>query len=104
MIVAIFRTRTVDNLPADYEEKSARMVELASAAPGFVSYKNFGAADGERVSIIEFESAEAMRAWQQHPEHMEVQKWGREHLYTEFKLQVLTPVREYSFTRPAADS
>jgi hypothetical protein len=37
-----------------------RMHELATRMPGFISYKDFAAADGETVTIVEFESEETV--------------------------------------------
>lgn len=99
MIVTVFRTRTVDQLPAEYALKAKRMADLAANMPGFISFKTFAAPDGERLSLIEFDSEESMRTWQQHPEHIEVQEWSKKHLYTEFKVQVLKPVRVHEFRR-----
>jgi hypothetical protein len=33
------------------------------------------------------------------PEHVEAQQLGREHHFEEYRIQVCTPVREYSFRR-----
>lgn len=63
--------------------------------PGFVAFKNFTAPDGERVSIIEFESEETHDAQRDHPEHRVAQKLGREKFYAEFKIQVCSEVRQY---------
>ena len=49
----------------------------AEGMPGFVSFKTFRADDGERVSVIEFASEEALRAWREHPEHRKAQELGR---------------------------
>lgn len=90
MVVTVFRARVRKDLdPKLYPEvaqRSARMLELASSMPGFVSYKDFSASDGEMASIIEFESAEHVRAWGEHPEHREVQGWGREVLFSEYTI------------------
>jgi hypothetical protein len=34
------------------EKLGARMYELATRMPGFISYKDFVAADGESVSLV----------------------------------------------------
>jgi hypothetical protein len=41
--------------------------------PGFVSFRTFGADDGERVSIIEIESEEALQSSREHPEQRKAQ-------------------------------
>jgi heme-degrading monooxygenase HmoA len=55
-----------------------RMFEIASSMPGYVSYKDFSASDGENVSIVEFDSLEALADWRDHPEHKVVQERGRQ--------------------------
>lgn len=98
MVVIVFRARLKSN--ADQEglvKLSQRMYELASSMPGYVSYKDFGAEDGESVSIIEFESLEAVAAWREHPEHKQAQERGRTEFFSEYHIQVCTPVRDYRF-------
>lgn len=56
--------------------------------PGFVSFDAYTDASGKRVSIIEFESEDTLRAWREHPEHLEAQELGRESFYAEYSLEV----------------
>lgn len=74
-----------------------RMFELASSMPGYISYKDFVAEDGENVSVIEFESLETLAAWRDHPEHKLAQQRGREEIFSEYRIQVCTPMRDYAF-------
>lgn len=100
MVVIVFRTRLrADVDAAELEAVGARMYELAAAMPGFLSYKDYAAADGESVSIVEFESEEALAAWRDHPEHREIQQRGRERYFSEYRVQVCAPLREYGFSR-----
>jgi heme-degrading monooxygenase HmoA len=45
------------------------MRAITEGVPGFVSFKRFRADEGERVSIIDFESEEALQSGREHPEH-----------------------------------
>jgi len=99
MVVTVFRSRLHSNAGEEYAETAARMRELAETMPGFVSFKTFRADDGERVSLIEFESEEAMATWRNHPEHLQAQQRGRESFYAEFQIQVCSVVRQYGFKR-----
>jgi len=65
--------------------------------PGYVSEKNFVAEDGERVTIVEFENEEGLRAWRTNPEHLAAQRLGRRKYYTEYHIQVCTLDRESKF-------
>ncbi|MBW8372275.1 MAG: antibiotic biosynthesis monooxygenase [Thiobacillus sp.] len=98
MVTIVFRTRLrPDADVAELEGLGARMAELATAMPGFVSYKDFAAADGEALSLIEFASLETLAAWRNHPEHLEAQRRGRESFFSEYHIQVCEPLRAYSF-------
>lgn len=81
---------------------AARMRALAESMPGFISFKTFNAEDGERVSIIEFESEEALRAWREHPEHRKAQELGRTMFYAELQIQVCSIIRQYGSRLPNA--
>ncbi|HEY2898929.1 MAG TPA: antibiotic biosynthesis monooxygenase [Polyangia bacterium] len=98
MIVTIFRSRVrADVESAALEMLGARMHELAIQMPGFISYKDFAAADGETVTIVEFESEEAQRAWREHPEHREAQRLARERFLSSYQIQIGTPSRTLRF-------
>jgi heme-degrading monooxygenase HmoA len=97
MIVTVFRSRLRPGLREEYVALVARMNELARTMPGYISHKGFFADDGERVTIVEFEHEEGMRAWRTHPEHMAAQKLGREKYYTEYSIQICDVRRESKF-------
>jgi heme-degrading monooxygenase HmoA len=99
MVVIIFRSRLAAGHDNEYEATSKRMIELASALPGFVSFKTFAARDCERVSIIEFESEQTAAVWRNHPEHQQAQRRGREAFYDRYSIQVCHEVRGYGFER-----
>ena len=58
------------------------MNELARTMPGYISHKGYFADDGERVTIVEFEHEEGLRAWRTNPEHIAAQKLARQKYYT----------------------
>jgi heme-degrading monooxygenase HmoA len=94
MIVTVFRSRLMPGLQEEYVALVDRMVELAAAMPGYISHKGFFAEDGERCTIVEFESEEAQRAWRMQPEHREAQKKAREIYYSSYSLQICELKRE----------
>jgi heme-degrading monooxygenase HmoA len=103
-VITIFRSRLrSDNLEA-YERMADRMHELAHQMPGFISIKTFSAPDGERVSIVEFESEAAHEAWRRHPEHIQAQRLGRQLFYSEFYIQVCKVERAYGMRSGIAGS
>jgi heme-degrading monooxygenase HmoA len=104
MIMTVFRSRLRPGLRDEYVALANRMNELAATMPGYISHKGFFAEDGERVTIVEFESEETLRAWRQHPEHLAAQKQGRASYYDEYRVQTCEVLRDSKFNRkePAA--
>ena len=99
MIVTVFRSRLMPGIREDYVSLAERMSTIARTVPGYISHKGFSAEDGERVTVVEFESEAAMRAWRMHPEHREAQKKGRDSFYEEYTVQVCEVLRESRFRR-----
>ena len=98
MVLSVFRSRLRPENAAEFQELAAKLMKTAEAMPGFVSYKLFLAADGERCSLVEFETAEQLRAWRELPVHQEAQRIGRERYYADYTLQVFeTATRESRF-------
>lgn len=102
MIVAVFRSRVRAEHLQEYLERGEAMERLARSMPGFVSVKDFVAEDGEAVSIHEWESAEQLAAWREHPEHKRTQQLGREKFYDEYTLYVCDRPRQSRFRRSPA--
>lgn len=101
MIVTVFRSRLMPDVREEYVALVDRMVELAATIPGYISHKGFFADDGERCTIVEFESEEAQRAWRMHPEHRAAQRDGREVYYSSYSVQICEVKRESKFEREA---
>ena len=78
MIVTVFRSRLRPGIRDEYVALADRMNELARTMPGYISHKGFFADDGERVTVVEFEHEEGMRAWRTNPEHRGAQKLARD--------------------------
>jgi heme-degrading monooxygenase HmoA len=95
VVLTIFRSRLRPGVEAEYSAWAERLEALAERMPGFVSIKTFRADDGERVSLVVFESEQTSQAWRRHPEHLRAQQLGRERFYAEYSVQVATPTRSY---------
>jgi heme-degrading monooxygenase HmoA len=99
MVITLFRSRLRPEHEKEYAEWATRMHDLAVKMPGFISIKTFAAEDGERVSIVEFETEETMRGWREQPDHRQAQELGRKLFYSEYHIQVCQPIRDYSFPK-----
>jgi heme-degrading monooxygenase HmoA len=97
-MVTVFRSRLRDEHEG-YEATAAEMEDAARAMAGFVDFKTFTADDGERVSIVVFDSPDSHAAWRNDPRHRAAQRRGREEWYAEYRIQVCTLDREYTFQR-----
>jgi len=93
MIVVVFRSRLNAGVEAEITKTGEEMYALASGMPGFLSYKDFAAEDGEFVTIIEFETLEQVNQWRDHPRHREAQQRGREEFFQEYTIQVTEVIR-----------
>jgi|TARA_B110000263_G_scaffold89560_1_gene78286 heme-degrading monooxygenase HmoA len=96
MIVTVFRSRVNPDISDDYAEMAERMSALAQTMPGYISHKSFTAEDGERVTIVEFESMEGQLVWRNNAEHSEARMKGRTTFYSEYKVQVCEVLREHN--------
>lgn len=102
MIMTVFRSRLLPGVKEEYLALVERMNKLAAAMPGYISHKGFFADDGERVTIVEFESREAMQAWRLHPEHVEAQRQGRLRFYSEYQIKTCEVFHQSAFPREQA--
>ncbi len=97
MIVTVFRNRLRPDVQGQYQPTLNRMLELATAMPGFVATKTFVAEDGERATLVEFADEASHQAWARHPEHVQAQAQGRAVFYDDYTLQVCKVLRESNF-------
>jgi heme-degrading monooxygenase HmoA len=93
-----FREAITEADLAAYREDADRMYKLAREQPGFVSLKTYTADDGERLSVVRFESDEQQLAWRDQPAHLAVQGTGRIRYYEWYRMAVCEPVREYDWS------
>jgi len=98
MIVTIFRSRLNPGAQEEYGPMAKRMSELVQSIAGYVSHKGFVAEDGERVTIVEFESEEALREWRVHPDHAMAKRRGVESFFSDYKFQICNVIRDRTWT------
>ena len=101
MIVTVFRSRLNPGAQEEYGPMAKRMSGLAQNIPGYISHKGFVAEDGERVTIVEFESEEALREWRIHPEHAKAKRRGIESLFSDYKFQICSVIRDRAWPAKA---
>ena len=102
MVVITFRNRMAPGVDEqEYGQRVAKLFEIVAAMPGFRGIRSYEAEDGERLSLIEFDSHESLAAWREHAEHRVAQELGKQKYYSEYHLQICDLVRE-SHQQPAA--
>lgn len=72
-----------------YGEMQARMAELGRTQPGFLGMES--ARDPKTrfgVTIVYWESLEAIEKWRRHAEHIAAKKKGRQSWYERYKLRI----------------
>ncbi len=104
MILSVFRSRLNHGHDAEYEEFVKSTSALAEQSPGFLGHKMFFAPDGERVTLVEFDSIENQRAWSLSAEHKAAAKAGRKNFYETYRIQVCEIMRDSTFIREAEPS
>jgi heme-degrading monooxygenase HmoA len=95
--VTVFRSRLRADVPDDFEPLAAELEARARTFPGFVDFKEFTAADGERLALVTFASAEAEAAWRDDAEHRDAQEQGRARFYSEYHIAVCSVVRRHAW-------
>ena len=101
MVVILFRSRLTSQAGQDYQELDAELERMVRDQPGYVAHKGYGAADGERLTLVWFQDQETLRAWKMQPRHLEAQRKGRERWYEFYEMEVAEIVRTSKFKRAA---
>jgi heme-degrading monooxygenase HmoA len=101
MIVTIFRTRLNPGVQDEYGPMAKQMSELARTVPGYVAHKGYVAEDGEKVTIVEFETEEALQQWRRDPEHGKAKRRGIESFFSAYRFQICNVIRERAWTAKA---
>jgi heme-degrading monooxygenase HmoA len=99
MYLVVFRSRKradIDTLA--YAAAAQRMVDLAQAQPGFLSFKSYAAGDGETIALSEWADEASARAWGRQAEHLVVQGQGRAQWYADYTLFACESPRVHNFT------
>jgi heme-degrading monooxygenase HmoA len=99
-VVTVFRSRLRPDAEPAYGDVAAEMLAAARAVPGFVDFAQFTGEDGERVSVVTFDSWTSHLAWRDDPRHREAQRRGRAEFYTRYSVQVGEVGTAHSWSLP----
>lgn len=93
--LTVFRSYLRDDAPERYSTLAAELHARAQGFPGFVEFKQFVADDGERVTLVTFDSAEHEAAWRDDAEHRAAQQQGRDAFYSGYDIAVCDVLRRH---------
>jgi heme-degrading monooxygenase HmoA len=94
--ITVFRSRLRDDVPGHrYAARAADLEARATGIPGFVEFKEFVAADGERLALVTFASDAAEATWRDDIEHRAAQDEGRNAFYSEYDVSVCSVLRRH---------
>jgi len=87
-ILTVFRSRLRPGVESAYREVAVEMSRLVRLTEGFIDEKFYESPDGERVTIARFTDLASEHAWASDPEHLAVQRRGRDEFYSWYDIAV----------------
>jgi heme-degrading monooxygenase HmoA len=101
MLVVLFRSKLTPEAGADYESMGDQMLQHAQKQPGFVDYKEFTAADGERLTVVRWQDEATLEQWRNDAKHRAAKMRGRESWYEYYHIEIAKVFHEAKFDRSA---
>ena len=97
MIAIIFEVTPLDGKQEEYLSIAASMRSLAEQVDGFISVERFQSLTNpdKLLSISFFENETAVNQWRQLSEHRAAQRAGRDRIFKDYRLRVLSVIRDY---------
>ena len=97
MIAVIFEVIPGANQTEPYLEMAAKMRPLAESIPGFISVERFQSLTnpGKLLSLSFWRDKAAVIQWRQLEAHRGAQKAGREVMFDDYRLRVVSVIRDY---------
>lgn len=98
MIVVVFEVMMKEGREQEYFDIAARLKAELEEMDGFVSVERFQslATPGKYVSISFWRDEAAVRAWREHAEHRIAQEYGKEEIFSDFRISVADVSRQYT--------
>ena len=98
-MITVFRSRLRADVPEEYWALADELLERARAIDGFVEHKVFVADDGERLTLVTFDSEAAEAQWRDDARHRAAQERGRRDFYDEYDIAIGEVRRRRSWRR-----
>lgn len=101
-ILVAFRSRLRPEASEAYAAMAQQVGPLAMAVPGYIAHKAYTAPDGERVTLVEYASEEAVKLWARDAAHGKAKQAGRRDFFAWYRVQICQVLREHSHDAAAA--
>lgn len=97
MIAIIFEVEPAEGQTDPYLDMAARMRPLAEQVEGFISVERFQSLTnpGKLLSLSFWEDEAAVDRWRTLAAHRTAQKAGREIMFDDYRLRVVSVIRDY---------
>lgn len=97
MIAIIFEVTPHDGKKEEYLSIAASMRRLVEQVDGFISVERFQSLTNPEklLSISFFETEDAVSEWRKLTEHRAAQSAGRDRIFKDYRLRVLSVIRDY---------
>jgi heme-degrading monooxygenase HmoA len=97
MIAVIFEVWPNAGRKQDYLDIAARLKPELEKIDGFISIERFQSLTDETklLSLSFWRDEDAVRRWRNFPEHREAQAMGRESVFRDYRLRVVSVIRDY---------
>jgi heme-degrading monooxygenase HmoA len=97
MIAVIFEVWIAPERQQDYLAIAARLKPELEKMDGFIAIERFQSlSDQEKLlSLSLWRDEESVRAWRNHAEHRQAQRAGRESIFSDYRLRVVSVLRDY---------
>ena len=94
MVICLFGFKTIPGQEEVEARLTAELEPILRRTPGFISYKDYQASDGEWIGVVRFESEARLRAWIDEGVHGRAQRIVNR-VYESFWVQTAKTYREY---------
>ena len=97
MIAVIFEVWTKPDRQQDYLTIAATLRPELEAIDGFLSIERFSSLseEGKLLSLSFWRDEDSVRRWRENLDHREAQRAGRESIFRDYRLRVVSVLRDY---------
>jgi len=97
MIAIIFEVTPRDGMKEEYLTIAAQMRGFVEGIEGFISVERFQSLTNpdKLLSVSFFESEQSVTQWRQIAEHRAAQAQGRDRIFKDYRIRVLSVIRDY---------